>query len=634
MGPKKNKCRRGARRLFPHFCYPIKIDAGWVIVAESVFDRLVQELSPSQRKDLLRQIDEKTPVPEEPLRADEPDGGAIDLEDVYRRLGLWARILIFIKMLFTGRRREDILERELLGNLARDIQKRSSGIMDFSQGMFLPSFCEQMHTLKEAVEVFVLPLREASGQNKAEFIAFLAGLYMEDLQDRLLREVDPYYQILKFLHGGDVSFSSGEWENRQNMEIPPSSELSDGDVKRMMETGVEEALAVIPRDGKSFLYEDMKTFCHLVNLSQYSFDRLISAFSSGPEGSPAPCPLHRIKDQLVRLAEIMCSMKASPSAFMLRALFLFCGAEISGAVPEGRVVRQIAAAVRALERIRETNRRIPWTAIARYVTRNMNYRCAVSGGAEDWFALLKQFWRGRIEACCRSFGARRKEKELRADIRAVFAPLPVREVENYLFPVDGVMAGGSFSLSLSLVKTFVTGLFAGEMGRHLKSVLIDGVFYKEDNRKEFTDGYNAIQKASSILEKFEARLAPNGDIALAVAAVADPREYTPAAIKHRKILAVIKETDLDAEYLLQTVQGGLGALSKVLNGILYGEIGGKYDTLSNLPEMGGRANAEFRKGVDEALRKINAVNTLLQKLITIEKAWLEKRESGEKERGA
>jgi hypothetical protein len=47
--------------------------------------------------------------------------------------------------------------------------------------------------------------------------------------------------------------------------------------------------------------------------------------------------------------------------------------------------------------------------------------------------------------------------------------------------------------------------------------------------------------------------------------------------------------------------------------------------------MGGRANTEFRRGIDEALRKINAINTLLQKLTLIERSWRETREIGERD---
>ncbi|MDR1932567.1 MAG: DUF5312 domain-containing protein [Spirochaetales bacterium] len=591
---------------------------------ESVFDKLVHDISHDERKNLLEQIGQNAAVSGEPLAEEYSGGEAVDLEDVYRKLDIFSRIIVFFKMLFSGRRRDEVLEHELLANIARDIQKKSSGIMNFSQRTFLPAFCEEVRMLRDNVQPFVPPLTEASGRNKGDFIAFLAGLYMEDIQNRLIRETDPYYQVAA--RKGQAVFTPEQWEDRENMDVPPSSELPDGDVKRMMEGALEDLMEIIPADSRTFLYQDMKVLYHLVTLSRYPFDKLISAFASGPAGTPAACPMSRLKDQVMKLAEIMWNMRTPPSAFLLRTLFLFYGGDKSREALEKEVVRQISAAGRALQSIREINKRVPWLLIARYVSQNLNYQCAVSGGAEDWFVLLKLFWKNRIDALYKDFSAQRKEKELRREIRSLFDPLAVLPVANYRFSVDEKMLEGAFSLSLSLVKTFLLSVFPGDMNRYLKTLLIDGVFYKEDNRKEFTDGYNAVQKAAGILEKFEARLAPKGDVAEAVAA--NLKEYAPALIKRRKIQGILRETGLDAEYLLQTVQGGFVSLARVVNGILYGEVGGKYDTLSNLGDLGGRANAEFRKGLDESLRKINAANTLLQKLILIEKGW---QEAGNKE---
>ena len=597
-------------------------------MADSVFDKLVHGISSEEKKTLLQQIGEKAAVSEDPLALDDDDREAVDLEEVYNGLGIVARIILFIKMLFTGRNREYVLENDLLAGIAHDIQKRSSGIMDFGAKNFLPAFHDELKMLKDNVEPFSLPLQEAAGQKKGEFIAFLAGLYMEELQARILRETDPYYQIKKSVRKGDVSFTPDEWEDRENMDIPPSAELSDAEVKRMMEGALEDSLSAIPQDSKTVMYEDMKVFYHLVNLSRFSFDRLLSPFSSGPTGVPAPCPMGRLKEPVVKLAEIMCNLKSPPSPVLLRALFLFCSGDKTGSTLEGEVVRQLTTAGRALQNIREINKRMPWLLVARYVQRKVNYRCAISGGAEDWFALLKQFWRDMLDICYKDFGAKRKEKELRREIRIIFDPLPVRETENYHFPLDDTVAPGSFFLSMSLVKSFIQNLFVGEMNNYLKTVLIDGVFYKEDNRKEYTDGFNAVLKASGMLERFESRLAPpKGDVAVAVETCI--KEYAPAVLKRRKMQGIIREADLDAGYLLQIVQGGLISLAKVVNGILYGEIGGKYDSLSNLPEIGGRANADFRRGLDETLRKLNAVNGLLQTLVSSEKSWQENRESKE-----
>ena len=592
-------------------------------MAENVFEKLVRRISPEERKDLLKQIGDNAAAPEEPLDAGDADSRTVDLDEVYKGLGLIAKIILFLKTLFSGHKRDSVLENELLAGIARDIQKRSSGIMDFGQRTFLPGFCDEIRMLKENVEPFTLPVNEAAGQRKSEFISFLASLYIEDLHDRIFQETDAYYQIGKAAHKGEFHFTHAEWDNRENIDIPPSSELSDAEVRRMMEGALEDILAAIPQRNKTLLYEDMKVFYHLINLSRFSFDKVISPFSSGPAAMPAPCPVARLKDQVVKLAEIMCNLRAFPSTLLLRALFLFCGADKADL--ESEAARRTGAAVRALQNIREMNKRVPWLLIARYIQRNINFRCIISGGAEDWFALLKQFWREKIDERYKDFIAKRREKELRRDVRLVFDPAPVREVNNYFFSVDGQDVRGTYTLSLSLIKTFLQCQFMAGMSNILKSILIDGVFYKEDNRREFTDGYNAIIKVSGMLESFEARLAPNGDIYASIES--NKREYAPALIKRRKLLSIVRETDMDAAYLLQIAQGGLISVSKVLNGIIYGEIGGKYDTLSNLPEMGGKANAEFRRAMDDALRKINTVNSLLQKLIMSEKSWQENRET-------
>jgi hypothetical protein len=596
-------------------------------MAEAVFDKLVQEISPNERQDLLQQISRKTSVSEESLRPDEPDPETVDLEVVYRGLGFLSRLIIYLKMLFTGRQREDVLERELLANIARDIQKKSPGIMNFSNETFLPAFCEEITMLRDNVQMFLHPLSHVDGESKGDFIAFLAGLLMEDIQARLFRETDPYYLAAKVVRKGQVSFTPDEWENRRDMELPLSSDISDGEMKKMMSGSLEDILAAISSDGKSLMYQNMKVLYHLVSLTRFSFTKLISAFSSGPDGSPFPCPMSRLKDQVIKLAEIMCNMKSPPSPVLMRVLFLFCNQEKTGSELEAEVVRQISQAEKALGNIREINRRIPWLLIARYVSRNLNYAYTISGGAEDWFAVLKQFWRARIDARYKDFTANRREKELRREIRIAFDPVPVRDVSGYSFPVDGHTVSGAYPLSLSLVKTFLEAVFPVELTEYLKMVLIDGVFYKENNRKEFSDGYNAVLKASGMLEKFEARLAPDGDVTLAVRA--NMKEYAPAVLKRRKIHAIVKGTDLDAEYLLQTVREGLQSLSRILNGILYGEIGGKYDTLSNLSYLGGKANAAFRSGLDVSLRKLSVLNALLQKLIPLEKGWQETRDARE-----
>ena len=68
-------------------------------MADSVFNRLVQEISPAERKAILGKISDKADFSQDPLTpAEELDKVNIDLGEVYKGLGFLARVLLFFKM--------------------------------------------------------------------------------------------------------------------------------------------------------------------------------------------------------------------------------------------------------------------------------------------------------------------------------------------------------------------------------------------------------------------------------------------------------------------------------------------------------------------------------------------------------
>ena len=80
----------------------------------------------------------------------------------------------------------------------------------------------------------------------------------------------------------------------------------------------------------------------------------------------------------------------------------------------------------------------------------------------------------------------------------------------------------------------------------------------------------------------------------------------------------MKSADIEAETIIQNVQNHMQALVRVLNGILYGEIGGRYDTLSNLSFIGGRTNQAYMAGLDAILQKSKKVTALIEKIFVVE----------------
>jgi uncharacterized protein YwgA len=62
----------------------------------------------------------------------------------------------------------------------------------------------------------------------------------------------------------------------------------------------------------------------------------------------------------------------------------------------------------------------------------------------------------------------------------------------------------------------------------------------------------------------------------------------------------------------------------VLYGILYGEVGGRYDTLSNLGQIGGREHDTLMRQFDAVLSSSNTLLENLSKLLDSEDKLREK----------
>ena len=64
----------------------------------------------------------------------------------------------------------------------------------------------------------------------------------------------------------------------------------------------------------------------------------------------------------------------------------------------------------------------------------------------------------------------------------------------------------------------------------------------------------------------------------------------------------------------------LGLLISVLKGILHGESGGRFDTLSNISYIGGSENAKLRDKLEIALNQAEQARNIMNELFDLERA--------------
>ena len=154
-------------------------------------------------------------------------------------------------------------------------------------------------------------------------------------------------------------------------------------------------------------------------------------------------------------------------------------------------------------------------------------------------------------------------------------------------------------MALAFLDAFYRGPFLRELNRPLKVVLVDGEFYRKDNRIEYTDAYDALLRIPELLSAFDARLGPEGELGASwrsanaemgssrrqAAQAADPSRAAPRRRPSASSSAM---------------GSALRTMTLILQGFLKGEAGGRYDSLANLSYIDGKANKEFLRSLDRA----------------------------------
>jgi hypothetical protein len=566
----------------------------------SAFDRLVGELSDDERREFLETIRRSASVSADPLFPERPAGEKL-LLGVKEKLATFpflVKILIYLKRVFTGRTIESLVADEELKEISRAVELKYAGLIDARRGLLLAPFRDELVQLKKAARFFYDVLDRSVDKDKASFYAFLGAFELPELHGLLLSSCDP-------LPWSEAHPEAGETELRESLVA-----------------SMDEAFSSLSDQRRRSMYEDLRCLLFLKKLAGFLFDRLITLFrpGAGPEGCAAATFVES-RELLEELADILFSLSNPPSIELVESLFAFIEEEamaVRGAESAAVLKADIGKAEAALAVIRAFNRRVPLVDILRLEGSNPSYRPRELPAGEDWLAVYKGFWKARLDA---SIDALRTERRYRRLNREITNFVGEGNEVSLRYIAQAEDAGGGldrdsppcrYELALSFIDAFARSCFAREFNRPLKIVLVDGDFYRKENGLEFTDAYNVLLHASESIAALDAKFAPEGEIGQAWNQA--KAEMAPLPIKKRKIQAVVKGADDESEEILREVAGALAELVRIIRGILKGEAGGRYDSLSNLAFLDGKANKDFLKSLDLVRSRCEKAIALLREL--------------------
>lgn len=557
----------------------------------SVFDKLVAGLSTSERRDMLQRIASSVKV----IESDEtPDEYAtVDLEERFQRMSLLRRLVVILVAFFTGRELLSVVETYLLRDLGRTVNARLPHGLDTVQEQLRPGAMEDFTRVSEHCRRFADILSRVMGRERRAFVAFLASLHAPEAHERLVRDTDPF------------SIAA---------EQP---ELKEADVRRRALNEVEEAVSTLPPAIRQRIYTDVRGLHNLMLLSSFPFDRIRLAFEPAPGGDPVPVPISRIVDELARLAGIFEGLRQDPSPVLFEALALYeerDQLEGEDDTVERVVQEHVNRFAEAYEQIREFARRYPLVDLVRIAHANIHFRPTPPGGGEDWFNQWKGFWRDRVEETHRRYAYHRRVESLLSQARSALEVESIGAFPGY--PPSGLDQPARHGLSMGLLKVFFDEVFDREVAGPVGVLYREGEFYKADNRAEMDRAWRAIERLQTDLANFEVRLRPTGDLGMAWRQANE--DSMPADAARERRLSLVASIDGETSALLHRAVETLRLIGELIQGVLYGTVGGRYDTVSNLGELGGRSAAGYVKRLEQAHVRVKGTADALSDLQNVE----------------
>ncbi|MBN2508745.1 MAG: hypothetical protein JXB03_00660 [Spirochaetales bacterium] len=527
------------------------------------FDDLAARLSKEERIDLLDKIRSSYVDSAEPLH--ERNYEQPNLERIYSHLSVFEKFLIFIKMLFFSRDRLILVEELVCKRFAREIEDAVPGMIDYKNKKVLPGFFRKVEELQSRASVFIMPFKELIQKGRGDFYAFLADIEAPALSQRILAECDP-----------------GRASVRRNT-------MEEGILRQEIENTLEMILEEMDPVDRQNMYYHARVVSALREFALYPYERILLLKEKGRDGGAS---FETIQPVLLDVINIIFSLEHRPRVVLLEGLFLFAHVkdmEDEQYPLESDLKGWIEKTREAMGFLRSFNTEVPLIKIYALIADDLNFFPRNITSGEDWFSLYRQFWMARLEKNLKQYLLRLMKKEVLAKAAHLIHQSSVVSVPYYSKTAFGSPV--AYEKTLAFLLEFLKREYQLSMHNQLKRILIDGEFYKEQNSQDFSEGFSGCSALEAQIQNLFLMLRSDGRYGAEIEKI--DREPIPQALAVRKKKSVLGRFDRDVAKVLTDAATYFHLLINVLNGILFGEKGGRFDTLSNLGYIGGKENQQF-----------------------------------------
>lgn len=558
------------------------------------FDKLVAGLSSEDRTIMLDRINQNlTPaVKFVDTEADKPDDNTKVSLKIKQESPLY-RLLLWLRSVFRKTTPIAIYNEDLIARIARKVEKNHPHLISHHSALLSSIFYERLKSLKESADFFK-PYFSFINDAPGDFYVFLSSIITPQLAEEVNNNADPF--------------------------ILPFSKVPSNEVKKELISKLDSILKNMEHSTKSLLYTEISATNWLNQFTQLPFLHFIAQFTN-VVGENYTCPYQNAKNDFDIFSKVFTNV-LPVSNQVLESVFLFSQRknltdnaqekDIDKAVKEF-----IVKANTHFASIQMFISEVPVKAIGKIINNDTDWLGENMDGVEAWFPSFVSQWHKIIDLRWIDWQRERKKSMLADNLMEDFqlSSFPTMKYK----PWEQLWIRVPFTCELTggFLSWFATEIFK-KISPNLNTVIMEGVFLKNDNRTEYSEALSEFTTANSMMNELLDRLSPEGEYGEAFAGFAEGKVRTFQM--QNQVDSMMTTTESEIKEIIKKMGKGCRGIERIFHGIFDDEKDGIHEGLQNFTTIKGHNNRQFRENLLDIRNILKKAMFYIQELEPIDNA--------------
>ena len=533
---------------------------------KSSFDRLVAGLNAEDRLAMLNRINQVSPQNYQ-LEFDNAESEAhVTLQKKLQSESVFYKFFLWIRALFDKKSIEQLYGLDLINNIARKINAKYPGTINHKIKSFDYIFYERLLTLKEAADFFKAYFSYIEDR-PGDFYVFLSSFVAPEIAEKINAQADPFiYQYSK--------------------QVTP-------ELRTELAKKLDEILNNMEKETKANMYSAVSCANWLSHFSSLQYVHFIAQFTN-IMGDVYTCPYSNGTMDYNALAAVFYAMRPIQNE-VLEAIYLFSQRKHLTINAQDKdiekAVREFMVKASAfMGTIRSFADNVPIKNLGRVVNYDYDWQPQNIEGAEAWFPSFRSQWKKIQDIRWNEFLREQKKQNLSEKLKEDFEldAFPVMEHRPWLKLWNRIPFG--YELTGGFLSWFCTEKYDKIIG-DLNVVAMEGIFYKSENRTEYSEGLNNFSMANTMMQDLSRKLSPEGEFGRLFDDFATNRVNTFQV--QNQIESMMQQIEETVKKSIELFGKGARTLERVFYGFFEEQKDGIHESLQNLATIKGRDNRRF-----------------------------------------